>query len=97
MDRIEQGIREFLLESYLYRESTGEALLTDDHLLRKSILRRAACKAAARSGENHIGFFRQSCSSPIYKLNQVKIMDLASLEDHYQMILMNELQKMKTE
>lgn len=97
MDRIEQAIQESLLESYLYRESTGEALLTDDWPLRKSISRRTVCKAVVRKSEEHTIFFRRECISPSCKVNPVKRLDLPSLEDYFQSVLLQELQKMRTE
>ena len=97
MDRIEQAILESLLESYLYRESIGETLLTDDWSLKKRIVRRAACKVVVRKSEEHTIFFRRDCISPICKVNPIKKLDLPSLEDHFQSVLLNELQKKRTE
>ncbi len=97
MDRIEQAIRESLLESYLYRESAGQAVLADPPVLRKRYLRGTSRKTARKRIDNEVLLYRANCSDPVNQLAVDHPFRKICLEDHMTAILLNELQKMRTE
>lgn len=97
MDRIEQAIRESLVESYLYRESTGDALLAEHLIIWKTCKRKRRFALARRVIEDGSQFFRGYCMDPALQIAEDNTFRKIGLEDFMQTILENELQKMRTE
>lgn len=97
MDRIEQAIRESLLESYLYRESTGDALLTEHRIIWKVCKRRRRFTIVRRRIEDGSRFFRANCTDPAQQIAEDNTFRKMGLEEYMQTVLQNELQKMRTE
>lgn len=97
MNNIDHVIRESLLESYLYHESVGDALLTEDSLIWKQCLRRLACTASHFDDARIPKPFRCYNTCSFWMLRHKDPLDLISTQDYFHMVLMNELQKNRTE
>ena len=97
MDRIDQAIRESLLESYLYRESTGQAALIELPARQKMYLRYTIYKAVRKGIDDGVLFCRVYCTDPVNQITIGHTFRNFDLEDRMMSILLNELQKMRTE
>lgn len=97
MNRIDQAIREALLESYLYLESCGEMTIPDRETYNRKFEKiQKKCQWFRREEVRKKGFFWQEIDHA-YPLEPHKELFWIYLENYFWTIQMNELQKMRAE
>ena len=97
MNSIDQAIRESLLESFLYRQSFGGALLPDQSVLDRIYRRSKVSKYWFLSESSKQRDCRKAEEDNSYLLQPNKGIYRIELQDYLRIIQMHELQKNRAE
>ena len=97
MRRIDQAIRESLLESFFYREACGQEIIPDRDTLSRKSMRKKSIRSWFQYGTlTETGFHWQE-NDPGYLIEPHKELYLIFLESYFKALQMQEIQKMRAE